>query len=276
MRRTWLKQLPSVGSDIGYFFAFPSSTKPNAEDLAYGDFIILNGTDRVHPRAEWMEQTLRYADQHFEFHYFVKIEEDTFFNPWALVDATSDAFDRSNAEQYHENNNNNNNDDRPQSTATAFAPDERWSRTLLYTGRCWGNMAMDVIADPNHPYAKGGHFEPHYRDSKFYPPFCVSAGFVLSHDLVHFIVHSPRPLRRLTDEDTSIGLWLAAVEHARAREDRRRFSLVDQVVNFRPDLVPNVLFDNVDQYVTLISLPNATHYMMYWKQLLKLKNVKSE
>lgn len=209
------------------------------ESEKHNDLLFFYPTDKVHPRTQMMEKTLRYAYENFEFDYFVKLEDDTFFNPVALEKLS-----------------------------------KTWPSEYLYTGRCW-TAGFEVGADPTHFAAKGGHYEPHYLDCVKYPPFCIAAESVLSWDLVHWILSSNRKLRFLTDEDTSIGLWLASVDNCRAKDDPEHFTLVNENTNGHPETIPNKLWTNLTQYVALTAIPDATLYKQYFnhlKELLKIEN----
>ncbi len=49
------------------------------------------------------------------------------------------------------------------------------------------------------------------RNSDRYPPYAFGGGYILSADLVEYIVENAAKLRRYRAEDVSVGVWLSTL-----------------------------------------------------------------
>ena len=70
-----------------------------------------------------------------------------------------------------------------------------------------------------------GKWADQQYSSTIYPQFACGSGYILTRDLVDFLILNRKQLRRYQGEDISMGIWLAAI-------DPKRIQVFSKFVSF--------------------------------------------
>lgn len=184
IRETWTKELPK---DVTYFFFCAAHSDPKdrfqieKEREEFNDLVII---DEIPDHYQLLLQKAKYL-------YKYSIENFQFDFLFRLDDDTL------------------------VNPFVLIDQVSKWPSKLSFRGFC-PNVSWPIDRNPN-----SVHYEPSFRDCPVPLPFCFGGSFTLSYDLVEWIGSSKLSLRKLTDEDVALGVWLTSVEGARPTHDNK-------------------------------------------------------
>jgi len=101
------------------------------------------------------------------------------------------------------------------------------------TDHLWiGNFRLNFGIDTH------GKWAEHEYHSISYPPFACGSGYILSNNLVMWLATNADSLNIYQGEDTSLGIWMAALKHQRIHEPRFQCSKFTNDIDLNSFTIP--------------------------------------
>jgi len=95
-----------------------------------------------------------------------------------------------------------------------------------------GNFRLNFGIDTH------GKWAEHEYHSISYPPFACGSGYILSNNLVMWLATNADSLNIYQGEDTSLGIWMAALKHQRIHEPRFQCSKFTNDIDLNSFTIP--------------------------------------
>jgi galactosylxylosylprotein 3-beta-galactosyltransferase len=155
-----------------------------AENATHGDLVFLDmEDDYANALTVKVLACLAYAYEHVDYAYLLKIDDDSYFDPRIFRRVVRD--------------------------------EHRVPTARLFWGMFQYN---DVVWDPDGPWGRWAVRS--YPPCDSYLPYAYGGGYLLSRDLVEFVVTESRYLLSLRIEDAAMGTWLAGLDITRKHDFR--------------------------------------------------------